>query len=198
MTSLPKTSRSTARRKGDRASHEAAAIHAVLDEALAVHVGFVEDGQPFVIPANGWRIDGYLYFHFAKASRIAQVMAAGADLCVAATLLDGLVLARSAMHHSLNYRSVVLFGRAEAVDQPAEKARVLLALVDKVAAGRAGMVRPPDDKELAVTAVFRMAIIEGSLKSRSGPPLDRPDDLARLVPAGVVPLTLTAGALVPA
>jgi len=196
MTNLARTPRSTARRKADRASHDEAAIHAVLDEALVAHIGFVQDGQPFVIPANAWRVGGHLYFHFGRVNRVAQVMAAGAELCVTITLLDGLVLARSAMHHSMNFRSVMLFGRAEAVEGE-DKARVLAALVDHVVPGRAAVVREPDEKELAVTAVFRLPIREGSLKARSGPPVDRPDDLARDVPAGVVPLALVRGALVP-
>lgn len=197
MTALSTSPRSTPRRRGDRASHDRAAIHAVLDEALVVHIGFVQDGQPFVIPANAWRVGDWLHFHFAKGSRIAAAMAAGADLCVTATLADGLVLARSAMHHSMNYRSVVLFGRAEAVEDRDDKAALLTALVDKVVPGRAALVRAPDDGELAATAVFRLAVNEGSLKARSGPPVDRPADLCRDVPAGVVPLTLARGELVP-
>lgn len=198
MTRLPKTPRSTTRRKGDRASYDSAAIHAVLDEALVVHVGFVQDGQPFVIPTNGWRVGEHLYFHFGTTSRIARMMASGCELCVTATLLDGLVLARSAMHHSMNFRSVMLFGRAEAVEDVAEKARVLAALVEQVTPDRAALVRPADQKELAVTAVFRLPIAEGSLKARSGPPQDRPDDLSRDVSAGVVPLRRVAGELIPA
>lgn len=197
MTDLPVTPRSTARRKADRVRHAPEAIHAVLDEALVAHIGFVQDGQPFVIPANAWRVGAHLYFHFATGSRIAQVMAAGADLCVTVTLVDGLVLARSAMHHSMNYRSAVLFGRADAVEDTDEKRRALIALVDKVVSGRSALVRAPDEKELAITAVFRMPIAEGSVKVRTGGPIDRPDDLARDVPAGVVPLRLVAGEFQP-
>jgi nitroimidazol reductase NimA-like FMN-containing flavoprotein (pyridoxamine 5'-phosphate oxidase superfamily) len=196
MTTLPRTPRTTARRRADRASHDFDAIAAVLDEALVVQVGFVEDGQPFVIPTNAWRVGEHLYFHFAQGGRIARVMASGAPLCVTATLVDGLVLARSAMHHSMNFRSVMLFGRAEAVTGAADKLRLLTALVDHVVPGRAALVRAPDDKELAATAVFRLAISEGTVKTRSGPPADRPDDLDRPVPAGVMPLTVVRGALV--
>ncbi|HSV30064.1 MAG TPA: pyridoxamine 5'-phosphate oxidase family protein, partial [Candidatus Omnitrophota bacterium] len=124
MPVLHATPRSTNRRKVDRVTREVAAIHKVLDEALVAHVGFVQGGQPFVIPTNAWRVGDQLYFHFAKQSRIAEIMAAGAELCVAVTLVDGLVLARSAMHHSMNYRSVMLFGRAEAVTEAKEKARL--------------------------------------------------------------------------
>ncbi|MCR6628753.1 MAG: pyridoxamine 5'-phosphate oxidase family protein [Magnetospirillum sp.] len=196
MTDLPRTPRTTPRRKPDRVSHDAQAIAAVLDEALVAHVGFVEDGLPMVVPANAWRVGEFLHFHLAPRGRLAQVMASGAQLCVTVTLVDGLVLARSAMHHSMNYRSVMLFGVAEAVEAPEEKARVLTALVDHVVPGRSALVRSPDDRELAVTAVFRLRIAEGTMKARSGPPMDRADDLDRPVAAGVVPLTLARGELV--
>ncbi len=197
MNQLPKTARTTPRRKADRVSLDAAAIHAVLDETLVVHVGVVMDGQPLVLPLNAWRVDDALCFHLGRVSRLAQAMAAGAPLCVSATLVDGLVLARSAMHHSMNYRSVVLFGVAEAVEDADEKRRLLTALVDHVVPGRAALVRPPDAKELAATAVFRLPIREGSLKRRAGPPVERADDLARPVAAGIVPLHLMRGELLP-
>lgn len=197
MTRLPKTPRTTPRRKADRVSLDADAIKAVLDEALVVHVGFVQDGQPVVIPLNAWRVDDALYFHLAANGRLTEMMAAGTPICVTATLLDGLVLARSAMHHSMNFRSVMLFGVPAAVTDAAEKAALLTALVDQVVPGRSAVVRPPDDKELAVTAVFRLDIREGSLKRRAGPPVDRRSDLDRAVPAGVVPLALVRGELVP-
>lgn len=196
MTHLPRTPRTTPRRKADRVSHDSAAIQAVLDEALVVQVGFVQDGQPVVIPLNAWRVGEYLHFHLATNGRLTEIMAAGSPICVSATLVDGLVLARSAMHHSMNFRSVVLYGVPEAVDDPAEKARLLTALVDHVVPGRSAIVRPPDGKELAVTAVFRLPITEGSLKARSGPPQDKASDLSRDVPAGVVPLRVVRGALV--
>ncbi|MGE5514302.1 MAG: pyridoxamine 5'-phosphate oxidase family protein [Bacteroidota bacterium] len=196
MTTLPPTPRSTARRRAQRASHDVEGIAAVLDEALVAHVGFVQDGQPFVIPTNAWRVGDALHFHCARNGRMAEVMGAGAPLCVTVTLMDGLVLARSLMHHSMNYRSVMLFGVAEEVTDPAEKASLLTALVEHMHPGRAALVREPDDKELAVTAVFRLPITEGSVKARTGGPVDRPDDLSRDVPAGVEPLTLVRGDLV--
>lgn len=197
MTTLTPTPRSTARRRPQRASHDLDAIAAVLDEALVAHVGFIQDGQPFVIPTNAWRVGEALYVHCARQGRMAEVMGSGAPLCVTVTLMDGLVLARSLMHHSMNYRSVVLFGVAEEVVEPEEKLRVLTALVEHMHPGRAALVRAPDHKELAVTAVFRLPITEGSVKARTGGPVDRPDDLARDVPAGVVPLSLVRGELVP-
>lgn len=195
MNHLPRTPRTNPHRKADRISHDFAAIAAVLDEALVVNVGFVQDGQPVVIPTNAWRVEDHLYFHFGQGSRIARMMATGASLCVTAVLVDGLVLARSAMHHSMNFRSVMLFGTAEAVTDPDDKARLLAALVEHVAPGRSALVRPADNKELAATAVFRLPIAEGSLKARSGPPVDRPGDLDLPVAAGVVPLTLVRGDL---
>lgn len=196
MTALSQTARTTPRRKADRVSFDVAAMAAVLDEALVVHLAFVQDGQPFVMPVNAWRVGDGLYFHFGQGSRLTQVLASGVSLCVTATLVDGLVLARSAMHHSMNYRSVMLFGVAEAVTDAETKARLLTALVDHVVPGRAAQVRAPDAKELAATAVFRLPITEGSLKARSGAPMDRPDDLDRPVAAGVVPLTLMRGELI--
>lgn len=197
MTALPRTPRTTPTRKADRVSHDRAAVNAVLDEALVVQVGFVVDGQPMVIPLNAWRVDDALYFHVAVNGRIGQLMGAGLPVCVSATLVDGLVLARSAMHHSMNFRSVMLFGVPELVTEPEEKARLLTALVDHVVPGRAALVREPDAKELAVTAVYRLPITEGSLKQRSGPPVDKASDLSREVAAGVVPLSVVRGELVP-
>jgi nitroimidazol reductase NimA-like FMN-containing flavoprotein (pyridoxamine 5'-phosphate oxidase superfamily) len=197
LTSLTPTPRSTACRRTQRASHDVDAIAAVLDEALVAHVGFVQDGQPFVIPTNAWRVGEALYFHCARNGRMAEVMGSGAPLCVTVTLMDGLVLARSLMHHSMNYRSVMLFGVAEEVVEAEEKLPLLTALVEHMHPGRAALVREPDDKELAVTAVFRLPITEGSAKARTGGPVDRPDDMSRDVPAGVVPLTVLRGDLVP-
>jgi nitroimidazol reductase NimA-like FMN-containing flavoprotein (pyridoxamine 5'-phosphate oxidase superfamily) len=190
---LPETPRSTVRRKGNRASRDVAAIHAAIDQALVAHVGFAEEGQPFVIPVNCWRVGEQLCFHLARGSRLAAVMAAGSEISVALTLVDGLVLARSAMHHSLNYRSVVLFGRPVAVEAREEKAKLLMALIERLYPGRGAEVRPPADSELDITAVFTLPIAEGTLKTRSGPPVDRPDDMDRPVWAGVIPLRLSAG-----
>lgn len=193
MTILPQTPRTTAKRKGDRVGYDFAAICAVLDQSLVTHLGFVQDGVPFVLPANAWRVGDGLYFHFAINGRFAQILRGGAEICATASLLDGLVLARSAMHHSVNYRSVMMFGVTTEVTEADEKNRVLLALVDKVWPGRAAIVRPPDAKELAATAVFRLAISEGSVKARGGPPVERRDDLALPVWGGVVPLVTVPG-----
>ena len=190
---LHKTSRSTPRSKPGRVQFDAETAYAILDEALNCAVGFVDDGLPVVIPTLHWRVGDRLYFHGSPGSRLARVMAAGRDLCVTVTLVDGVVLARSAMHHSLNYRSVVLFGTARAVTDDDEKTRVLEALMDKFAPGRRAHVRPPSAKESTATKLLAMTIDEGSVKARSGPPVDAESDMTRPVWAGVLPLALTAG-----
>ncbi|OJX75160.1 MAG: hypothetical protein BGO92_00110 [Magnetospirillum sp. 64-120] len=193
MSHLPTTPRTTAHRRKARVSAEIAAINAVVDQSLVAHLGFVQDGAPFVMPTNAWRVDDGLYFHFAINGRIAQTLRQGDEVCATISILDGLVLARSAMHHSVNYRSVMVFGRIQEVVDKRQKHDLLLALVDKVQAGRAAQVRPPDDKELAATAVFRLPISEATVKSRQGPPQDRPDDLALPVWGGVIPVTQVLG-----
>jgi nitroimidazol reductase NimA-like FMN-containing flavoprotein (pyridoxamine 5'-phosphate oxidase superfamily) len=192
-TDLTQAERSTPRRRADRASADRGQVEAILDEALVAHVGFAVDGQPTVIPATPWRVGDRLCFHFAKASRVGEIMAAGTEVCVSVALVDGLVLARSAMHHSMNYRSVVLFGCAQAVADPAEKARLFSHLVDKLSPGRSQVVRPPTEAELGSTIVVALPIAEGAAKRRQGPPADKEADLARPVWAGVVPLALAAG-----
>lgn len=189
-----KTTRTTGRRR-DRMSYDRAAVHAVLDEALLCHVGFVDDeGQPHVIPMSHWRVGEALYLHGGKASRIMKLLAAGAPVCVTVTLLDGLVLARSAFSHSMNYRSVVIYGRCTAVEDAAEKDRVLAPLTDKMVPGRAAVARAPNAKELAATTVLALPLEEVSLKARTGGVADDAEDLAWPVWAGVLPLRLTPAA----
>jgi nitroimidazol reductase NimA-like FMN-containing flavoprotein (pyridoxamine 5'-phosphate oxidase superfamily) len=186
--------RITVRRIPKRAHYDQETIHAILDEALICQVGFVIGGEPFVIPTIHARLDDTLYLHGAVASRMLKVLGAGGIVCVSATLLDGLVLARSAFHHSMNYRSVSVFGRARRVTDPQEIQRALDAIVDHVAPGRRAEVRPPNDKELAATAVVALPIEEASAKIRTGGPVDDEEDHALDVWAGVLPLTMTAGA----
>jgi hypothetical protein len=195
---LSKTAHSTVRRLPQRASYDRQIAHAIIDEALVCHVGFIADQRPVVIPTNHWRVGDTLYFHGSVGSRLAKVMASGAEVCLSIALVDGLVLARSAFHHSMNYRSLVLFGRASAVDDAAAKQAALAALVDKLSAGRSGLVRAPNDKELAITRVACLPIDEGSVKLRAGPPVDDEADLARPVWAGVIPLTTAWGTPEPA
>lgn len=190
------TPRTTVHRLPRRATYDRAAIDAILDEAFVAHVGIVDGGQPFVIPMAYVRVGDAVYLHGAIASRLLKNAASAPTLCCTVTLLDGLVLAKSAFHHSMNYRSVVVLGQGRAVVGP-EKDQALAALVDKLEAGRSAHARAPNDKELAATAVVALGLSEASAKVREGGPLDDPDDLALPVPAGVVPLALVRGAFVP-
>ncbi|OIQ86991.1 pyridoxamine 5'-phosphate oxidase [mine drainage metagenome] len=190
---LTQSPRSTPRVKAVRASLDRAAANAILDEAPICHVGFCTADGPAVIPTIHWRVEDRLYFHGSPGSRLAGVMAAGQDLCVTVTLLDGLVLARSAFAHSMNYRSVVLFGQAQAVSGEAEKHAAFAALMDKLAPGRAALLRPTSAKEYAATQLLAFPIQEGAVKCRKGPPADVAGDETAAIWAGVVPLTLTAG-----
>ena len=188
-----KTDRTTVRRLPKRASYDRAAVEAILDEALICHVGFVVDGSPFVIPTIHTRVGGTLYFHGSAASRMLRSLRDGVDACVTVTLLDGLVLARSAFHHSMNYRSAVVFGKAREVIEREEKLRVLDALVEHVCRGRSAEVRPPNESELKQTLVLALPITEASVKIRTGPPIDDEDDYALGVWAGVLPMRLVPG-----
>jgi uncharacterized protein len=191
----PVSPRSRVRRVPSRASYDQAVVHAILDEGFVAHVGFVgNDGHPFVIPMVYARIGEALYLHGAPASRLLKLGSAPARLCATVTLLDGLVLARSAFHHSMNYRSVVVLGEARTVSDSAEKAAALAALLEHVAAGRSATARPPNAKELAATAVVALPLAEVSAKLRSGGPIDDEEDLALPYWAGHVPLQLVAGA----
>jgi len=186
------TPQTRVRRSPARASYERALAHAILDEALVASVGFVQDGQPFVIPLAVARDGERLLLHAASSSRVGSVLRAGARICVTVTLVDGVVFARSAMHHSLNYRSVVVMGAATELTTAEEKLSALARLVDHVLPGRAGQCRPPDAVELKATSVFALPIEEASVKCREGGPLDDEEDLALPYWAGVVPLVQRA------
>jgi uncharacterized protein len=197
MNEIPRTERTTVRRLPARAAYDRSLIHAILDEALICHVGFVVEGRPFVIPTIHVRVGDRLYVHGSPASRMLKTLAGGVDVCVTVTLVDGLVLARSAFHHSMNYRSVVVFGTARAVDEPDEKARVLQVLAEHLVPGRWRDIRVPTPGELKATLVLSLPIDEASAKVRTGPPLDEAEDYALPIWAGVLPLTIAAGAPVP-
>ncbi len=197
MEPIPPTERTTVRRLPARGSHDRALIHSILDEAPVCHVGFVVDGRPFVIPTRHVRVGDRLYMHGSPGSRMLKAMAAGVEVCVNVTLIDGLVLARSAFHHSMNYRSVVVFGVAVAVDDPEEKSRVLHALAEHLVPGRWRDVRGPAPGELKATSVLSLPITEASAKVRTGPPLDEEEDYALSAWAGVIPLSIRAGEPVP-
>lgn len=184
------TERTRVRRLSKRGAYDHETINAILDEALVCHVGFVIDGQPYVIPTGFARIGGDLYIHGSAASRMLRSISAGIDVCVTVTLIDGLVLARSAFHHSMNYRSVVILGQASLVDDPAEKTQALEAFTEHVVPGRWGEVRWPTELELKGTTVLKLPIAEASAKIRTGGPVDDEEDYAMNVWAGVLPLQL--------
>jgi nitroimidazol reductase NimA-like FMN-containing flavoprotein (pyridoxamine 5'-phosphate oxidase superfamily) len=191
------TARSQLRRLPNRGSHESETIHAILDAGFLAHVGFQTDGQPFVIPTLYGREDNTLYLHGSAASRMLRQLESGVPACVTVTLIDGLVLARSAFHHSMNYRSVVAFGTARKIDDSARKTHALRVISEQVIAGRWNDVRGPNEKELKATAVLEFSIEEASAKIRQGPPADDEDDYSLPVWAGIVPLKLEAKTPVP-
>ena len=192
MERIPITDRTRIRRKPERGCYERATIDAILDEGLVCHVGFVVEGQPYVIPATYGRIGDQLYLHGSAGSRMLRTVAGGVPVCVTVTLLDGLVLARSARRHSMNYRSVIVFGTATPVVDTEECLAALAAIVDHALAGRWQTVRPPTDRELRETAVLRLPLTEASAKLRHGPPVDDAADLALPCWAGEIPLRLAA------
>ena len=191
---LSRTPRTTLKRLPKRGSHEREVIDRILDEGFICHVGFLAGGQPFVIPTGYARVADKLIIHGSQASRMLRALEEGIDVCVTVTLIDGLVLARSAFHHSMNYRSVVIFGRAEIIDDREDKLRALFALSEHMIPGRWREVREPSEEELKQTTVLSLPIEEGSAKIRTGPPLDDEEDYALSVWAGVVPLKVVAGA----
>jgi len=194
FTPTPKT---TIRRLPARGSYDKALAYSILDEALVCSVGFVVAGEPYVIPMAFARLDDQLVLHGAPASRMLGTLASGVRLCVTVTLLDGLVLARSAFHHSMNYRSVVVLGTATEIKDPGEKRVALTRLVEHVLPGRSRSARAPNEKELVSTRVLVMPIEEASIKSRSGGPVDDENDASVDCWSGHVPLALTALSPVP-
>ena len=192
MEKLPQTSRTTLKRLPQRGHYDRELIDQILDEGFICHVGFVVDGQPFVIPTGYARAGDSLIIHGSQASRMLRTLGQGIDVCVTVTLIDGLVLARSAFHHSMNYRSIVVFGRATVVDDPAEKLAALRALSDHMIPGRWDDVREPNERELQQTTVLSLPLTEASAKVRTGPPLDEEEDYSLPVWAGVIPLSLAA------
>ena len=197
MSEFEPTPANEVKRLPERATYDRAAIYQIIDEALICHVGFVQDGQPFVIPTNHARQGDTLLFHGAGASRLVRHIRDGHPVCVAFTLVDGLVLARSVCHHSLNYRSAVVFGRGQIVEDEEAKLQALELLTEQVAPGRWQDARKPTRQELKATAVVSIAIESASAKSRSGPPADDEDDHQLPVWAGVLPLQLQAEDPVP-
>ena len=186
--------RTTVKRLAKRAGYDRNTINAILDEALICHVGYVVEGAPVVIPTIHTRIGETLYFHGSAVNRMLRSLRDGVDACVTVTILDGLVMARSAFHHSMNYRSVVVLGKGREVVGREEKLQVLEALVEHVCAGRAREARPPSEAELKQTLVIALPLAEASAKIRSGPALDDEEDYGLPVWAGIIPLALTSSA----
>jgi uncharacterized protein len=182
------TDRTRVRRTPQRGAYERDTIEAILDETLISHVGFVHDAHPVVIPTLHARLGDRLYLHGSAASRMLRTLLRGVPVCVTATLVDGLVLARSAFHHSVNYRSVVVFGEATAVEPEEERLKALELFTEKLVPGRWAEVRPPTRQELKGTKVLSLPLDEASAKLRSGPPIDDEEDYEMPVWAGVLPL----------
>ncbi len=194
MEALQPTERTRLKRLPQRGSYDRETVYQIIDKALFCHVGFVHDAAPFVIPTLHVRIGERLYVHGSAASRMLRTAAGGIPLCVTVTHIDGLILARSAFHHSINYRSAVVLGVAQEVTDQDAKLRVLHALVEHVFPGRWQDARPPYPKELAATSVLSLPITEASVKIRPGGPSDDEEDYALPIWAGVIPLTMTTGA----
>lgn len=188
----PPSPRTEIRRKPQRADYDPATVAAIVDQALICHIAFAEGGSVHCLPTTCWRDGDYLYIHGANNSRLTNALLAG-ECSVAITHVDGLVFARSAMHHSMNYRSAVIYGRFVAVDDPEDKKTALAAFVEHVSPGRMAVVREVSPAELAGTRVLRLPLAEAAAKIRRGGPIDAAGDLDRPVWAGVVPLAATAG-----
>jgi nitroimidazol reductase NimA-like FMN-containing flavoprotein (pyridoxamine 5'-phosphate oxidase superfamily) len=191
------SSRTRVKRMPARADYERATVEAILDEAMVAHLGFVADGQPYVIPTLHARVGELVYFHGSSASRTVRALTAGTQMCLTVTLLDGLVLARAAVHHSVNYRSVVVLGQARAIEEPTEKMAAIEAFTERLIPGRWDEVRGPTAKELKAIQVLALPLEEASAKLRVGPPKDDEDDYALDTWAGVIPLSTVAGDPIP-
>ena len=194
METFAQTDRTTLKRLPNRGNFDREVVYKILDEAFVCNVAFIVDGEPVVIPTAYGRIGDRFYIHGSAASRMLRTVEEGVDACVSVTLVDGLVLARSAFHHSINYRSVVIFGRASVVEDRNEKFDAMRSFTQHVVPGRWDDVREPTDGELKATIVLYIPLIEASAKVRTGPPVDDDEDYAIPVWAGEIPLRLVAGA----
>jgi nitroimidazol reductase NimA-like FMN-containing flavoprotein (pyridoxamine 5'-phosphate oxidase superfamily) len=197
MSSFPITYRTRVRRLAERGSYDRETVYSILDEAFICHVGFVSEAKPVVLPTLYGRDGDRLYIHGSAANRMLRDISKGVDMCITVSLVDGIVLARSAFHMSVNYRSVVVHGRATAVEGGEEKARALKILSEHVIPGRWAEVREPSEKELKATAVMSIDLKEVSAKVRTGGPKDDADDMRRPTWAGVLPLEMQFGDLLP-
>lgn len=191
MSQLPQTERTTLKRLPKRGSFDREVINAILDEGFVCHVGFIADDKPVVIPTGYARVDEHLIIHGSQASRMLRALGKGIDVCVTVTLIDGLVLARSAFHHSMNYRSVVIFGRAHVIDGREDKLAALRALSEHMIPGRWDYVREPNESELQQTTVLSVPLAEASAKIRIGQPIDDDEDYDLPIWAGILPLRMS-------
>lgn len=196
MNEFTPTERTQVQRLPKRGNYDRETVYRILDEAMICHVGFVVDGQPYVIPTGFGRAGDTLYIHGSAASRMLGEAAQGIPVCITVTLLDGLVLARSAFHHSMNYRSVVILGNARSVGSDAEKISALTVFTEHIVRGRWDDVRKPTAQELKATSVLAVPLEEASAKIRTGPPIDDDEDYALPIWAGVLPLSMVPGAAI--
>jgi len=194
MTSYPVSPRNKVKRLHKRAAYDHAAVHAILDAQPLAHVGYTIDGQPYVTPTLQWRDGGRVYWHGSSASRMLRTTRAGVPVCLTVSLMDGWVMARSAFHHSVNYRAAMLFGTAHMLEEPQEKQAALKHMMETYFPGRWDMLRPVQTQELKATMVLAMEIEQASAKIRSGPPGDDEEDYALPIWAGVLPMTQVMGA----
>ena len=194
QTTLSSPSRTTIRRLPELASHDRTMLHHIVDDAYVCHIAFGDGQNTHCIPTAHWRRGDALYIHGSNGSRMIKALSAGAQACVAMTLLDGLVLARSAFNHSMNYRSAVIYGQFDVIDSSAEKRAALDALMDKIAPGRKHEARPGNSKELDATRVLRISMAEAAVKISDSLPSDKDEDLGLAVWAGILPLKTTRGA----
>lgn len=197
MSDFTPTDRTQVKRLPKRGKYDTETVYKILDEAFVCHVGFVSDGQPYVIPTNFGRVGDTLYLHGSAASRMLRTLSQGIPVCVTVTLIDGLVLARSAFHHSVNYRSVVVLGNAKLVEDPSEKMEALRLFTEHIMKGRWDEIRWPNEQELKGTTVLALPLEEVSAKVRVGGPIDDEEDYSLPVWAGVLPLNTTTAAPVP-
>jgi hypothetical protein len=197
MNSYTPTQRTKVRRLSKRAVYDKTLVHEILDEGFLCHLGFAVDGLPYVIPTLYARSGDRLFLHGSGASRTLKTLSQGVDVCATITLVDGYVLARSAFHHSMNYRSVVVLGRARLLTEPEERLEALRTLTNHLVPGRWEELREPNDLELNQTMVLALPLEEVSAKVRTGPPVDEEEDYAAPVWAGVVPISTQLGEAIP-
>jgi uncharacterized protein len=188
----PSSARTTVRRHKERGNYDRSVLYAILDEGFLCHIGFSEAGTTYVLPTGYVRVDDALYVHGAAANHMLTVLSSATEACATVTLLDGLVLARASFHHSMNYRSAVIFTSGNKVEDPDEKLRAMNALVEHIVPGRTSDARPPTAEEVRATLVVRMPIEEFSAKIRVGPPIDDEEDYDLPIWAGVIPLQITS------